>query len=87
MLFNYGNKYILMSIASESGNPVHDEISGRICELIWFEPGMHGVFCVEEKDGTHRIRTSCVKNIDFTDFEHDIIITTENSVYVFSMLT
>lgn len=87
MFFNYGNKYILMGLSSEYENPLHNEIAGRICELIWFEPGMHGMFCVAEEDGMHRIRTSLVKDVNSTDFEHDIIITTENSVYTFSMLT
>lgn len=84
MDFEYGNRYLLVSVDSETINPLYDEITGHICELKSFRLGKCGYFRVEMEDGTHLVSTSEVKDVDATDFCNEITVTTRNSVYTFA---
>ena len=86
MYFNPNNIYLLTDVVSKYQNPVHDELIGRLCRLEQFEPETFGWFKAEFDDGLHRIRTSIVKDVGITEPEHDVILTTTNSVYTFSMV-
>lgn len=74
--------YRLDSVTSRYENEIHSRITGRRCMLDHFEPGYYGMFLVELEGGFHHIRTSTVKDVQ-TDDAGDVIVTTDNSRYVF----
>lgn len=86
MYFEPGNRYLLTNIESDSGNMVHDQIVGRICELVSFRLNESGYFKVEIDGEFHRLYTSDVKDVDATDFANEVTVTTLNSVYSFSKI-
>lgn len=84
MYFEPGNRYLLTNIESESHNPLHEQLIGRICELVSFRLNNFGYFRVQIGKDFHRIHTSDVRDVDATDFANEITVTTLNSVYTFA---
>lgn len=84
MYFESGNRYLLSGIQSKTENLLHEQILGRICELVSFRLNEYGYFKVEIDGEYHRIHTTPVKDVDATDFANEVVVTTQNTVYTFA---
>lgn len=87
MYFEPGNRYLLTNIESESHNPLHEQLIGRLCELVSFRLNNFGYFKVDIDGKFHRIHTSDIRDVDASDFANEITVTTRNSVYTFAKVS
>ena len=80
-------KYLL-AVHPKSGvyRPIHDAINGSTVAIIDLEIGKRGWIAYECKpDNWHRVHFSTVEDINI-DRNGDLVVTTKNTVYVFSEL-
>lgn len=80
----YKKKYRLKSISSRRNNPMYAEILGKVCYIAYLNVGERGWFlCDTEEviDPVHRIRTSEVKDVQYTD--NKVFVSTNNTKYEF----
>lgn len=79
----YSKKYRL--VLQETGENMQRKIEcNKLCYLAYLKPGDRGWFLIELDDGPefpHRIRTSIVEAVQY--HENKVVVTTENSRYVF----
>lgn len=83
----YNKKYRLTKIMTEIYNPIHDDMHEKVCYLAYFNVGERGWFLYEPNtwfDKAHRIHTSIVKEVEYTD--NKVVVTTQNTVYVFELI-
>lgn len=87
MVFKTNNRYVITSIESDTLNYYHDKMRGHLCEIESMDVGDVCWMRVLFEDGCwHSIHTSKVKDVEASDFNHDITMKTRNSVYTFSMV-
>lgn len=79
-------RYLLSGVVSRTENPLHQEITGRICTLDRFCENERGWFSVEMEDGPHTIRTTLVRKMEYPD-KDTVVVHTSNSVYIFVRVT
>lgn len=78
----YNKKYQLVDIDSKNkGRQLYEEALNRICYPAYFVPGERGFFVCCFAYGTHTVKTSLVKNVEYDD--NKIVVTTENTRYTF----
>ena len=81
----HNKKYILEDITEFNGhNPIYDDIEGCICYLAYLKVGERGWFMWETGDLfdiPHRIHTSEIKDVEYTD--ERVIVTTRNTKLTF----
>lgn len=86
----YSKKYIIEKIEElNKPNFIYEGIEGSICYPAYFNVGERGWFLYIEDSGwseyAHRIHTSVVKSIDYTD--DTIIVVTENTRFTFRLVS
>lgn len=84
----YNKKYILKKI-DEFGrhNSLYDDMEGHVCYLVYLNVGERGWFLHESGvwfDPPHRIHTSIIKNVEYTDSQ--VIVTTRNTRFTFELI-
>ena len=84
----YNKKYKLEKI-EEFGRPNHIylEMEGAICYLVYLNVGERGWFMYEANDWDnypHRVHTSVVKDVQYTD--NQVIVTTNNTRLTFVLI-
>lgn len=85
----YNKKYRCSEIERPNNrdNPCHNMIVGSVCYLVYFSIGEIGLFLYEAEDlyePVHRVRTSLVEDVEYTDSQ--VIVTTKNTKYVFDLI-
>ena len=87
----YSKKYRLQSIETANENPIHGEILGKVCYLAYFKVGERGWFLCDTEASSdrhvHRIHTSEVKVVEYHTRSHRVIVYTENTKYVFGVVS
>lgn len=86
----YNKKYRCSKIEelNNINNPLHDEVIGNICYLAYLNVGERGWFLYDTRDwlsSAHRVHTSVIKDVEYTR-GNQIIVTTANTKYVFSLI-
>lgn len=85
----YSKKFRLSNIRRQSqfNGEFYDSIKGKICYLGFFRIGERGWFLCDHEQGfapVHRIHTSEVKGVKYNE-NGQVIVTTENTEYVFDV--
>lgn len=84
----YNKKYILKEIKEFNGhNPYYDDIADHVCYLAYLNAGEIGWFMYESGvwfEPPHRVHTSIVKNVEYTDSR--VIVTTQNTRLTFELI-
>lgn len=86
----YNKKYIIEKIEEfNCHNPIYDGVEGRIAYPAYFNVGERGWFLWIEDgvfgDFAHRIYTSVIESVDYTDDE--IVVITQNTKFVFRLVS
>lgn len=83
----YNKKYKLTKIKTETYNPIHDDMENTVCFLAYLNIGERGWFLYRPNDWfdkMHRVHTSVIKEVEYTD--NKVVVTTQNTVYVFELI-
>lgn len=83
----YNKKYRLTKIRTEIFNPIHDGLENTICYLAYLNEGERGWFLYRHNDWfdqMNRIHTSVIKEVEYKD--NKVVVTTQNTVYVFELI-
>lgn len=85
----YNKKYRCSKIKelSNRNNPLHDVVVGCECYLAYLNVGERGWFLYNTKswyDPVHRVHTSLINDVEYTDDQ--VIVTTENTKYMFDLI-
>ena len=84
----YNKKYLIEKI-EEFGrhNHLYEDIEGRICYLVYLNPGERGWILYESGDFLnypHRVHTSIVQDVEYLDDK--VIVTTQNTRFTFMLM-
>lgn len=83
----YNKKYRLDKIEEfNRHNPIYDDVEGSTCYLAYLNIGERGYFLYEDEwfGKAHRIHTSIIKNVVYTD--NQVIVETMNTGFVFTVI-
>lgn len=84
----YSKKYVLEKIEEFNGhNYIYDDMVGCVCHPAYFRVGDRGWFLYKHDDffdRAHRIHTSTVQSVDYTD--DSIILETNNTRFLFRLI-
>ena len=84
----YNKKYRIDKIEEMNRhNPIYDDMEGCVCYPAYFNIGERGWFLYEADDwftSAHRVHTSVIKNVEYTD--NKIFIETQNTKLTFKLI-
>lgn len=83
----YNKKYRLEKVEEfNHHNPMYEDAEGKVCYLAYLNIGERGWVLWENNDWfsmVHRIHTSIVKDVEYTD--NQVIVTTQNTKLTFTL--
>lgn len=85
----YNKKYRLEKLEEfHKHNSIYDDMEGKVCYLAYLNVGERGWFLCEEDECLypHRIHTSVINSVDYP-CDNQIIVTTENTKFTFTLIT